>query len=55
MGRPKKFNRDDLLDKVALVFWENGLKGTTLQDLEKATGVNKSGLCTNAEHLFKLL
>jgi AcrR family transcriptional regulator len=44
VGRPKKFNREDLLDKVAVVFWENGFKGTTLQDLEKATRVNKSGL-----------
>jgi hypothetical protein len=41
VGRPKKFNREDLLDKVAAVFWENGFKGTTLQDLEKATRVNK--------------
>ncbi len=55
MGRPKKFNRDDVLDKVALVFWENGFKGTTLRDLEKATGVNKSGLYSefkNKEDLY---
>lgn len=55
MGRPKKFDRDDVLDKAALVFWENGFKGTTLQDLEQATGVNKSGLYSefkNKEDLY---
>jgi AcrR family transcriptional regulator len=55
MGRPKKFDRDDLLDKVALVFWENGFEGTTLRDLEQATGVNKSGLYSefkNKEDLY---
>ena len=55
MGRPKKFNRDDVLDQVALVFWKNGFKGTTLHDLEKATGVNKSGLYSefkNKEDLY---
>jgi AcrR family transcriptional regulator len=44
MGRPKKFNREDLLDKAVVVFWKKGFAGTTLHDLEKATKVNKSGL-----------
>ena len=44
MGRPKGFSRDEVLDKAIQVFWEKGFSDTSLQDLEKATGVNKSGL-----------
>lgn len=32
------------MEKAIPVFWKHGLKGTTVQDLEKATSVNKSGL-----------
>ncbi|MFL6709657.1 MAG: TetR/AcrR family transcriptional regulator [Massilia sp.] len=44
MGRRKLFNRDQVLDKALPVFWQNGYAHTTVQDLELATGVNKSGL-----------
>jgi TetR/AcrR family transcriptional regulator, copper-responsive repressor len=44
MGRPKKFSRDGVLEKAIPVFWEHGFADTSLQDLELATGVNKSGL-----------
>ncbi len=44
MGRPKSFSRDDVLEKALPVFWKQGFAGTSLQDLERATGVNKSGL-----------
>lgn len=44
MGRPKKFSRDGVLEKALPVFWRNGFAGTSVQDLEIATGVNKSGL-----------
>ena len=44
MGRPKKFNREEVLTKALPVFWSRGFADTALQDLEKATGVNKSGL-----------
>jgi AcrR family transcriptional regulator len=44
MGRPKEFTREDVLLKAIPVFWKKGFSRTTLQDLEKATGVNKSGL-----------
>jgi AcrR family transcriptional regulator len=44
MGRPKNFSREDVLEKAMPVFWKQGFAGTTLQDLEQATGVNKSGL-----------
>ena len=44
MGRPKHFTREEVLEKAIPVFWEHGFAGTGLQALEKATGVNKSGL-----------
>lgn len=44
MGRPRKFNRDGVLDRAIPVFWTYGFARTSVQDLEAATGVNKSGL-----------
>lgn len=55
MGRPKKFNRTEVLEKAMPLFWERGFADTGLQDLEKVTGVNKSGLYAefaNKEDLF---
>ena len=44
MARPKKFSREGVLDKSIPVFWKYGLSGCNVQQLELATGVNKSGL-----------
>lgn len=44
MGRPKCFDRDEVLDAAIQLFWKKGFADTSLSDLEKATGVNKSGL-----------
>ena len=44
MGRPKSFSREEELEKAMPVFWKHGFADTSLQDLEQATGVNKSGL-----------
>jgi AcrR family transcriptional regulator len=44
MGRPKNFSREDVLRKTVPVFWEHGFADTSLDDLERATGVNRSGL-----------
>ena len=44
MGRPKNFSREEVLEKAMPVFWTRGFSDTSLQDLERATGVNKSGL-----------
>jgi len=46
MGRPKNFSRVGVLEKALPVFWKYGFADTSLQKLEKATGVNKSGLYT---------
>ena len=55
MGRPKNFSREEVLEKATPVFWTHGFSDTSLQDLERATGVNKSGLYTefrDKEDLF---
>jgi len=55
MGRRKLFTREDVLDKAIPIFWEHGLAETSVQDLERATGVRKSGLYTefkDKEDLF---
>ena len=44
MGRPKNFSREEVLEKAMPVFWAHGFADTSLQDLERATSVNKSGL-----------
>src|ERR1700731_926153 len=44
MGRPKNFSREGVLEKALPVFWKYGFADTSLQELERATGVNKSGL-----------
>jgi len=55
MGRRKNFSREEVLEKAMPVFWKHGFADTTLQELEQATGVNKSGLYTefrDKEDLF---
>lgn len=44
MGRTKLYDRDAVLDSAMRVFWRRGFTDTSLQQLEQATGVNKSGL-----------
>src|ERR1700756_6067667 len=44
MGRPKGFSREEVLEKAMPVFWKHGFADTSVQELEQATGVNKSGL-----------
>ena len=46
MGRQKIYDLDTLLKATTQVFWEKGLAETTLADIEKCTGVNKSSLYT---------
>src|ERR1700722_11891387 len=49
------FTEEEFLDKAIPVFWKHGLAETSVQDLEQATGVRKSGLYAefkNKEDLF---
>jgi AcrR family transcriptional regulator len=55
MGRPKNFSREEVIDRALPVFWKHGFSDTSVQELEQATGVNKSGLYaefTGKEDLF---
>lgn len=44
MGRRKLYNREAILDALTQCFWQHGYEGTSLQDLEKATGMPKQSL-----------
>jgi AcrR family transcriptional regulator len=44
MARPRNFSRQGVLEKALPLFWKHGFADASLQELEKATGVNKSGL-----------
>jgi AcrR family transcriptional regulator len=44
MARPRKFSREGVLEKALPVFWKHGFADASVQELETATGVNKSGL-----------
>jgi AcrR family transcriptional regulator len=49
VGRPKNFSREEVLKKALSIFWKHGFADTSLQELERATGVNKSGLYSEFE------
>jgi AcrR family transcriptional regulator len=49
MGRPRNFTRREVLERTIPIFWKRGFADTDLQSLEKATGVNKSGLYSEFE------
>lgn len=44
MGRTRKFDADEAVRAARAVFWRQGFEGTTLPDLEQATGLNRSSL-----------
>ena len=44
MARPRAFEPEAALDDIMQVFWRKGYEGTSLQDIEAATGLNKQSL-----------
>lgn len=44
MARPRSFDPDVVLDKAAEAFRAKGYKATSLQDLERATGLRRASL-----------
>ncbi len=54
-GVQRTLVENQVLEKAMSVFWKHGFSDTSLQELERATGVNKSGLYTefrDKEDLF---
>ena len=44
MGRPKSYERTEVLDRAMRLFWARGYEGTHLSDLVEATGLNRFSL-----------
>ena len=44
MGRPREFDEDEALAKILDVFWAKGFEGTSMSDLDTATGLRKGSL-----------
>lgn len=44
MARTKQFDENQAIDSVMLKFWEKGYEGTSIQDLEECTGLNRTSL-----------
>ncbi len=43
-GRPRKFDKDAVLELMVNVFWEKGFSGTSLEDLSRATSLSRPSL-----------
>ena len=44
MGRPKAFDRDEVLEKAAGVFWDKGFEATSTDDLLAAMGIGRQSM-----------
>ncbi len=44
MGRPRAFDRDEVLDRAVELFWTHGYEGTSIADLEAELGVGRQSL-----------
>lgn len=44
VGRPKKFNRDDAVNRAMNVFWNKGYEGASMKNLTEAMGINSPSL-----------
>lgn len=54
-GRPLSFDREDVLEKAMLAFWQSGYETTSIADLTAAMGVTAPSLYTafgNKQQLF---
>ena len=55
MGRPRAFDKDEVLLRLRDEFWSKGYAATSLDDLMKATGLGKGSLYAafgDKQHLF---
>jgi TetR/AcrR family transcriptional regulator, transcriptional repressor for nem operon len=46
VGRPKQFDRDEVLTRALDLFWQRGYRGVSVRELAKAMGVNVATLYT---------
>lgn len=44
MARPREFDTDKALRQMTQLFWEHGYDGTSMHDIERATGLRKQSL-----------
>lgn len=44
MGRPKEYDREEVLDCAMQVFWSKGYECTSMQDLVDAMGINRGSI-----------
>lgn len=44
MARPREFDTDKALHQMTQLFWEYGYDGTSMHDIERATGLRKQSL-----------
>lgn len=44
MGRPREFDPEQAIEAVKATFWRLGYEGTSMQDIEAATGLKKQSL-----------
>ncbi len=44
MARPREFDPAKTLESIKSLFWSKGFEGSSLQDLEEATGLNRQSL-----------
>lgn len=44
MGRHKKYDREDVLDKATALFWQKGYRATSMADIVRVTGLNTASM-----------
>ncbi|MCH7548033.1 MAG: TetR/AcrR family transcriptional regulator [Candidatus Krumholzibacteriota bacterium] len=44
MGRPKEYQRDEVLEAATQVFWERGYQATSIGDLVEGTGLHRRSM-----------
>jgi TetR/AcrR family transcriptional repressor of nem operon len=44
MGRPREYDRDEVLQRAMTLFWKKGYEGTHLAELVEETGLNRFSL-----------